>query len=382
MSMHFDVIVAGLGAMGSATLMQLAERGKRVLGLEKFDLGHGMGSSHGRTRLFRLAYFEGSAYVPMLRRALELWQDTGKRAGKTLLHRSGSLDIAPQGSGVVESALQSCLNNDLAYETFDAVGLRKRFPAFRLDPEHIALFQPDGGFLECENAMQAQIGLARASGAEIRVNCPLLEFDTTSDGGVRVRTPEGDFTAGSLVLSVGAWIGKTLPAHARLFRPVRQTIAFLKPLDRQHLTPDRLPGFTLLADGGHYYGLPIHDHPGIKIGGPHLSRLAIDPDLDDRKHNAEQLSKIRAFASRYIPDAAGEPLVLGGCMYTWVEDEHFVIDHLPGAKQVIIASPCSGHGFKFSSVIGEILADLSTTGEAGFDLSMFRLDRPALALTA
>ncbi len=175
----------------------------------------------------------------------------------------------------------------------------------------LALYQPDSGFVESENAILAHVGLAAASGAEIKVDCPLLDYAPTADGGVRVRTPAGEFTAGALILSVGAWIGRLAPSIGRIFRPVRQTIAFLNPVNRSTLTPDKLPGFTFLADDGHYYGFPLSDHPGVKIGGPHLSRAAIDPDQPDRSHLPEQLALIRNFAARHVPDAAGEPMTLG-----------------------------------------------------------------------
>jgi sarcosine oxidase len=377
--MHYDVIVAGVGAMGSSAVMQLAARGKRVLGIEKFHLGHQMGSSHGRTRLLRLHYFEGSAYVPMVRRAVELWNETGHRYGRTLFHPIGAIDIAPSSAPVVHQSQQACDDHGLRYDLLDASGITRRFPAFRVSPDMIGLFQPDSGYIESENAILAHASLASADGAAIKVDCPMLDFTPTADGGVRVATPAGVFTAGALVLSVGAWIGKIVPTLSRVFRPVRQSIVFLNPIDRRFLSPDQLPGFTFLADDGHYYGFPLLDHPGIKIGGPHLSRKDIDPDDADRKHLPEQVEFVRNFARKHLPDAAGEPLTLGGCMYTWVEDEHFVIDRHPSMPQVIIASPCSGHGFKFASVMGEILADLALGKDPAFDLSMFSLARPSLA---
>jgi sarcosine oxidase len=379
MPSHYDVIIAGIGAMGSSTLMQLALRGKRVLGLEKFSLGHQMGSSHGRTRLLRLHYFEGSAYVPMVRRALDIWNETGARAGRKLFHPIGAVDIAQLDSGVVEKAQRACLDHGLAHDMLDAEAIRRRFPAFRISGDMIGLFQPESGYVESENAILAHVGLAMAAGAELRVECPMLDFSPTADGGVRVKTPQGEFTAGALILSVGAWIGKVAPSIARVFHPVRQTVAFFQPIERRHLGPDALPGYTFLAEDGHYYGFPLLDHPGIKIGGPHLSRESIDPDEPERRHLDRQLALIRNFARRHLPDAAGEPLTLGGCIYTDVVDEHFVIDRLPGMDQVVVASPCSGHGYKFASVMGEILADLAMGQAPAFDLSMFRLDRPALA---
>ena len=189
---HYDVIVAGVGAMGSAACWHLAKRGLRVLGLERFDLGHAMGSSHGLTRIIRLAYFEGSHYVPIVRRAHQLWQETGDAAGLKLLHVTGSLDLAPEGAGPVESSLQSCLDHGLAHEVLDQAEIARRFPAFQLPSGHLGLWQPDGGFVASEKAIYAHVGLAQSKGAEIRTGEPMLDWRPTADGGVIVRTERGN----------------------------------------------------------------------------------------------------------------------------------------------------------------------------------------------
>ncbi len=193
---HYDVIVAGVGGMGSAACHHLAKRGQRVLGLERFELGHGMGSSHGMTRIIRLAYFEGSQYVPLVRRAHELWQETGREAGMDLLYVTGSADLAPEGAGQVESSRQSCLEHGLTHEILSHADLAKRFPAFRLPKGHIGLWQPEGGFVASERAIYAHVGLAQSNGAEIRVNEPVLDWKPTAHGGVEVTTERGRYTAG------------------------------------------------------------------------------------------------------------------------------------------------------------------------------------------
>jgi sarcosine oxidase len=371
----YDVIVAGVGGMGSAACWHLAKRGQRVLGLERFDLGHGMGSSHGMSRIIRLAYFEGSQYVPIVKRAHELWRETGEAAGMDLLYVTGSVDLAPEGAGFVESSRQSCLDHDLPHEVLDRAELAKRFPAFTLPEGHLGLWQPGGGFVASERAIYAHVGLAQAKGAEIRTNEPVLEWQPTADGGVTVRTGRGTYTAGRLVLTSGAWMDTLNPALAPHIRTVKQAIGWFTVKTPELFRMGRFPVFILTVEEGNFYGFPLWEHPGFKLGGPHFGREPIDPSDPDRTPSPRQVALIRDCLARYMPGAAGEPLAVKGCIYTVTPDEHFVIDTMPGAPQVSFASCCSGHGYKFASAIGEILSDLAIDGETRFDISPFRLSR-------
>jgi sarcosine oxidase len=376
MSGHsYDVIVVGVGGMGSAACWHLAQRGQRVLGLERFDLGHGMGSSHGMTRIIRLAYFEGTQYVPMVRRAHELWAETGKKAGLDLLHITGSIDIAPERAGFVESSQRSCLDHGLVHEILSRGEIMRRFPAFRLPEGQIGLWQPDGGFVASERAIYAHVGLAQAAGAVIRTNEPVLEWSTTAHGGVKVVTDKGTYTAGRLVLTSGAWMDTLNPALAPHLRTVRQAIGWYSVKNPEPFRMGRLPVFILTVEEGNFYGFPLWEHPGFKLGGPHFGREPIDPSQPDRTPSTRQGQFLKDALERYFPDATGEALALKGCIYTVTPDEHFVIDTMPGAEQVAFASCCSGHGYKFASVIGEIMADISITGTTRFDLAPFRLAR-------
>lgn len=371
----FDVIVAGVGGMGSAACWHLAKSGQRVLGLERFDIGHAMGSSHGMSRIIRLAYFEGSQYVPMVRRAHQLWAETGEKAGMALLHVTGSLDMAAEGAGPVESSRQSCLDHGLPHEMLDRAEIRRRHPAFALPEGHVGLWQPDGGFVASERAIYAHVGLAQAAGATIRANEPVLEWSVTAHGGVRVVTAHGSYTAGRLVLTSGAWMDTLNPALAPHLRTVKQAIGWYTVRDPSPFRMGRMPVFILTVEEGNFYGFPLWEHPGFKLGGPHYGREPVDPSQPDRTPTARQVGYLRDAITRYFPDATPEALAMKGCIYTVTPDEHFVIDAIPGAEQVLFASCCSGHGFKFASVIGEILADLATKGESAFDLSPFSLAR-------
>jgi sarcosine oxidase len=362
----YDVIVAGVGGMGSAACWHLARRGQRVLGLERFDLGHGMGSSHGMSRIIRLAYFEGSEYVPIVKRAHELWRETGAAAGMDLLYVTGSVDLAPEGAGFVESSRQSCLDHGLTHEVLDHAELAKRFPAFTLPKGHLGLWQPDGGFVASERAIYAHVGLAQAKGAEIRCNEPVLDWSPTADGA---------YTAGRLVLTSGAWMDTLNPALAPHLKIVKQAIGWFTVKTPDVFRMGRMPVFILTVEEGNFYGFPLWEHPGFKLGGPHFGREPIDPSDPDRTPSPRQVALIRDCLSKYLPGAAGEPLAIKGCIYTVTPDEHFVIDTMPGAPQVSFASCCSGHGYKFASAIGEILSDLAIQGETRFDIAPFRLSR-------
>lgn len=371
----YDVIVAGVGAMGSAACWHLAQRGLRVLGLERFDLGHAMGSSHGLNRIIRLAYFEGSHYVPIVRRAHELWRETGDKAGLKLLHVTGSIDLAPEGFGPVESSLQSCLDYGLAHERLDRAAIAKRFPAFQLPEGHVGLWQPDGGFVASEKAIYAHVGLAQSKGAEIRTGEPMLDWRPTADGGVEVTTERGTYSAGRLVITSGGWIADAVPELAKRVTTVRQAIGWFTTRKPELFREGAFPVFILSVEEGAFYGFPLYEHPGFKLGGPHFGREPMDPRDDDRTPSPRQVALIRECLRRYLPDAAGDPLTVKGCIYTVSPDEDFIIDAVPGAPQAVFASCCSGHGFKFASAIGEILADLTTDTPSPFDLAPFSLAR-------
>jgi sarcosine oxidase len=370
-----DVIVAGVGAMGSAACWHLAQRGLRVLGLERFDLGHAMGSSHGLNRIIRLAYFEGSHYVPIVRRAHELWHRTGEQAGLKLLHVTGSIDLAPDGFGPVESSLQSCLDHGLPHERLDRAEIMRRFPGFQLPEGHVGLWQPDGGFVASEKAIYAHVGLAQSKGAEIRTGEPMLDWRPTADGGVEVTTKRGTYSAGRLVITSGGWITDAVPELARRVTTVRQAIGWFTTRRPELFREGAFPVFILSVEEGAFYGFPLYEHPGFKLGGPHFGREPMDPRDDDRTPSPRQVALIRECLRRYLPEAAGDPLTVKGCVYTVSPDEDFIIDAVPGVPQALFASCCSGHGFKFASAIGEILADLSTDTPSPFDLAPFSLAR-------
>ncbi len=375
----YDVIVVGVGGMGAAACWQLARRGQRVLGLERFDIPHAHGSSHGVTRIIRLAYYESPDYVPLLRRAFELWGEASAAAGEPLLVTTGSFDAGPRDSDVFNGSLESCRVHGLAHEVLTGAEVNARHPGYRLPDDFAAVFQPDGGFVLSERAIVAHATMAMAAGAEIHGREAVLDWAPIAGGGVRVTTTRGEYEAARLVLSPGAWIGDLVPALKQIAIPERQVLGWFQPADPARFMPSAFPVLNLLVEEGRYYLLPIHGVPGLKIGLYHHLGEHGPAETLSREITTEDEAVLRRCISRYFPDADGPVMSLHSCMFTNTPDEHFIIDTLPGQPEVVVASPCSGHGYKFASVVGEIIADLAVSGRSRFDLKMFRMDRFAPA---
>ncbi|MDQ3226181.1 MAG: N-methyl-L-tryptophan oxidase [Chloroflexota bacterium] len=370
----YDVIVVGVGGMGSAACYHLARRGLRTLGLERFDIPHSMGSSHGVTRIIRLAYYEHPSYVPLLLRAFALWDDLARESGRHLLEVTGTIDASGADEIVFTGALEACERFALDHEVITSAELTARYPGYRLPSGHMALFQPRGGFLLPERCINAHVAGALAAGAEIRARERVLAWEPAGDG-VRVTTERGVYEAGRLILAAGAWMGSLVPELAALAQPERQVLGWFAPIEPALFTPRRFPVFNLMVPEGRYYGFPQYDVPGFKIGLYHHREELVDPDDFQREADVADEALLRAATARYFPSANGPTMALRTCMFTNTPDEHFILDHLPGFPQVIVASPCSGHGFKFASVIGEILADLAQRGETEQDIGFLRLSR-------
>jgi sarcosine oxidase len=376
MENRYDAIVVGLGGMGSAAAYHLARRGKRVLGLEQHDLLHPLGSSHGLTRIIRLAYHEHPSYVPLLRRAYELWHDLEADANEHLLVTTGSVEGGPEDGPMFRGALEAAELHAIEHEVLTGAELRERHPAFAgFDDDIRVVWQPDGGFLLAERTILAHVNGALRRGADLRFREGVTGWEPTGGGGVRVTTPRGSYEADRLVICAGAWVGRVVPSLAELAKPERQVLAWFQPTRPELFEPERFPVFVLDVPDGSYYGFPVHDVPGFKLGWYHHFREPIDPDDPDRSAGERDETALRAFAERYFPDGAGPTVMLKACIFTNTPDEHFVVDRLPDAPQAIVASACSGHGYKFCSVMGEILADLAMHDETAHDIGLFRLDR-------
>jgi sarcosine oxidase len=372
---RYDAIVIGLGGMGAASAYHLARRGKRVLGLEQFDLLHERGSSHGLTRIIRLAYHEHPSYVPLLRRAYELWHDLEADAGEWLLVTTGSLEGGPEDGPTFRGALEAAELHDLPHEVLAAAEMRRRYPAYAgFDASTRVVHQPDGGFLLAERTILAHVNGALAAGAELRFREPVLGWEPAGDG-VRVTSERASYEADRLVVCAGAWARALVPGLARQAVPERQVLAWLQPTRAELFAPDRFPVFLIDVADGSYYGFPVHDVPGFKFGRYHHLAEEIDPSDEDRSVRPDDEALLRAFAERYFPDGAGATVMLKACMFTNSPDEHFLLGSIADTPQVSLFAGESGHGYKFASVVGEILADLAVDGGTRHDIGLFRLDR-------
>ncbi len=374
MANTYDVIVVGLGAMGSATLHQLSRRGLRVLGLEQFTPAHARGSSHGKSRIIREAYFEDPRYVPLVQHAYTLWAELEAESGVTVFHQTGGLMIGAPDGEVVAGARLSAELHGLAHEMLSADDLRRRFPPFRVRDSDVAVHEPRAGMLAPEKAITAFVDLARRQGAEVHSEEAMLSWRAAGDG-VEVTTTKGAYQAGRLVLTVGAWAGKVFAELQLPFIVQRNVLYWFDPVARAtEFTPERFPIFIQdLEPGLAWYGFP-DTGDGVKLALHHFGETT-DPDALRRTVSEVEVAFMRGLLAKYMPDANGAWRESAACMYTNVPDDNFVIDVHPDHPAVIVASPCSGHGFKFSSALGQLLADMATGVPVGFDTSLFSLAR-------
>ena len=369
MAERWDVIVTGLGAMGSAAARELARRGLRVLGLDRYAPPHAHGSTHGRTRIIREAYFEHPAYVPLVQRAERLWVELEREVGERLFVRTGGLMIGPERGELVRGARASAEQHGLPHELLTSADVRRRFPALAPDADAVALLEPRAGVLFPEACVRALLSSAARHGAELRTGEPMLTW-RAEGAGVRVATAIGEHTADRLILALGPWLPEFLNGAQIQLRVERQMQHWFIPrAHAERFSPDNLPIALWESAGRMFYTIPDFGD-GVKIAVHHDGEIT-DPQRVRRTINDQEDASARALIERFLPDAAGDLRDRAVCLYTNTIDEHFVIDHHPVHHEAIIASPCSGHGFKFATVVGEIVAKL-TTGEPPVEgLSLF-----------
>lgn len=373
----YDVIVIGVGGMGSATVYHLASRGASVLGLEQFGIPHDLGSSHGVNRIIRLAYMEDPRYVPLLRRSYKLWQSLEHLSGERLLFITGGIDAGLPESDTIEGSLLSCKTHHLKHEKLDSGELNRRFPGYHLPTDFVAVYQPDGGFVLSERCIVSYVVAAQNLGAEVHGHERVVEWQP-EDGGVSVLTDRSSYKAKKLVITAGPWAGAVVPALAKVAVPERQVLLWSQPLQPNFFRLGAFPVFNLETPEGRFYGFPVYGIPGFKIGKYHHRREKVVPEHTDRQCHPEDEEVLREAIRRYFPEANGPTMSLKTCLFTNSPDEHFLIDYHPDYRQVSLAAGFSGHGFKFCSVIGEIMAELTLDGGTRSDISLFRLDRPAI----
>lgn len=376
MAESYDVIVAGLGAMGSATAYHIARRGRRVLGLDRFTPGHTFGSSHGETRMIREIYYEHPLYVPIVRRAYELWRQLEQEAETDVMLIRGGLMIGPPDGRIVSGVRRTAEQHNMPHDVMTARELRARFPAFAPSDENVAVFDPRAGMLRPEACISAHLTLAQRWGAALRFAEPMTSWSPDGDG-VRVTTSAGTYHASKLVITAGAWTRGVAGPPELPLQVERQVAVWMEPAAHEEwYDPERCPIYICeYAPGLSVYGFPRFAS-GVKAALFHGGEIAPSADQVRREVEPEEVRKVQETLARFIPGAASaRPMATQTCLFTNTPDTHFLIDFHPAHRSVLVSSPCSGHGFKFASVVGEMQADLVLEGRSRFDLSQFRWSR-------
>ena len=377
----FDVIVIGVGSMGASACYHLARRGYRVLGLEQFEIPHERGSHGGQSRIIRKAYGEATEYVPLLQRAYQNWKDLESETGSQVYLQTGLLYGGEANSPFLETVRESAETFHIPLRGLSREECRERYPQFHLPDHYVCLEEPEAGLLTPERCILLLAQQARLHGAVLRTGEPVLGWEHAG-GGVVVRTPIGTYRAGRLVVTAGAWAGELLPRLAPRLRVTRQVLAWVQPKRWEGFTPEKFPCWLLEHGDYHFYGFPIL--PAGSFGGPPGLKLALhypgeevtDPGKEDRSPGPSDEQVLADFLRGFIPEGFGPTLALKTCRYTNSPDGHFLVDYLDGfGKDVVVAAGFSGHGFKFASVIGEVLADLAMEGSTPLPVDFLRADR-------
>ena len=372
---RFDVIVVGVGSMGAAACCQLAKRGVRVLGLEQFNIPHTLGAHHGQSRMIRQAYYEHADYVPLLQRAYTLWDQLEQDTGEKVLHITGGLYMGRPDCGILTGSQRACEQHDLPHELLDRQQLADRYPQFNVPDDHVAFFETQAGVLLPERVMQAHVMLAKQHGAELHEQEPVTAWHE-DDHGVVVTTSLDTYHADHVIFASGAWTDRLVKDLGVDLKVTRQTFGWFTPTNEAPLKLGTLPSWFIdLGDGWGHYGFPLlPDQPGFKFS-LHKPGSVVSVDSVQRTPTPQDLRDLENAIAKKIPVAAGPCVSVQTCLYTNSPDSHFIIDTHPTCKHATIACGFSGHGFKFVSVMGEVLADLATTGRTDNPVGFLGLDR-------
>jgi sarcosine oxidase len=371
---RYDAAIIGLGAMGAATAWQLAGRGLSVVGFDAFRPPHEMGSSHGRSRIIREAYFEGPAYVPLVRRAYDLWHELESARGTRLVTICGGVMIGEPLGPLVTGARESARQHALPVEEWSSAEISTRIPAIRPGAGMIAVYEPRAGVLSPERCVQEMLDEAAALGADLRFDAPATALKPER-GAVTIHGQSGEAASANVVVcAAGGWLPALLPDLALPLTVERAVQHWFLPAADDRFAPSRFPIFLLeTPDDRFLYGLPDQGH-GLKLAEHHGGQVSSRDDVN-RRVDPDEAHRFRAFVEPYFPTLPDGPVESSVCTYTNTPDGHFILDRHPAHENVFVISACSGHGFKFAPAIGELVADAVTGREPRMDVSLFSISR-------
>ena len=362
---NYDVIVLGTGGVGSAAAMHLAKRGVKVLGLDQFEHAHNQGSSHGQTRAIRMAYFERADYVPLLRRAYQLWDVLEATHGEKLFHQVGLLEIGPSDGIVVPGVLSAARQHDLPVEELPRADVAERFPAFVMPDDALAVFEQNAGFLMVEDCVRSHLREAERHGAELHQNERVVSWSAGGEDAVSVQTEHAEYHAGRLVITAGAWATSLLSELSIPLEVRRKHLHWFATENNHYHIDSGTPTFFFeLADKSFFYGFPRLDDRGVKVAEHSGGEIVTDPSKLNRDVDADDRGRVENFLTGHLPEVTLQPTRHCVCMYTMTSDEQFIVDQHPQHPQVTFTAGLSGHGFKFTPVLGEALADLALEGDS------------------
>jgi sarcosine oxidase len=373
----FDCIVLGTGGVGSAALYHLARRGAWVLGIDRFEPGHDRGSSHGDTRIIRQAYFEHSDYVPLLLRAYELWEELSRLSGLQLYREVGLLQVGPPGGVVVPGVVGAARRHDLPVEELTAAEAEARFPGFRVPHGLAAVFERRAGFLRVEECVRTHLEEAVRLGARLSTGETIRGWRREGSGFV-VQTDRAEHRSGRLIVTSGAWARDLLGDLGLRLQVRRKPLLWYRTESPAYRADRGAPCFLHETPAGIFYGFPEIDRFGLKVAEHTGGEEVADPLSPDRSLRDADRAPVEAFLQAHLPAVGREVLKHVICMYTMTPDEHFVIDRHPSHPQLAFAAGLSGHGFKFTSVLGEILTQLVLDGKTPLPIGFLSVSRPGL----
>lgn len=368
----YDAIVLGAGGAGSAAMWRLARRGASVLGVDRFAPPHALGSSHGQTRIIRQAYFEHPDYVPLLHRTYQLWAELEEITGERLFERTGLIEVGPAGGVVVPGVLRAAREHGLKVEELTPAELMRRWPELRVRDDEIAVHEPTAGYLRVERCVAACLAQAKKAGAELL--CDTIVNGWRGEGnGLVVETGQGAFACDRLIITAGAWAGGLLAELGIKLRLRRMSLFWFEAPAGEGYR--RLPPYLFEDAGGAAYGFPALPPWGMKIADHSRGQDLAHPEQIDRAPDPDEERRLRRFLAERLPAVTGAVTHHAACYYTLSPDEHFIVDRLPSDPRVSLAAGLSGHGFKFTPVLGEALADLALDGATDLPIGFLSASR-------